>query len=205
MKVKVCGLNNQSSISELNKIGIDFMGFIFFNKSPRFINEDLILSDISKYKVGVFVNENFETIINCIKKYKLSHVQLHGDEEPSFCKKLTELVKVIKAFRVSNNYEIRYTDSYLECCDYFLFDTESDTFGGSGKKFDWEIIRGFTNKKFILSGGIDMNSIEKIKKIKKENKCLVAVDINSKFELSPGTKDIQKIKTFLKNLNNGRL
>ena len=205
MKVKVCGLNNQSSISELNKIGIDFMGFIFFNKSPRFLNEDLILSNLSKPKVGVFVNENFETIMNYIKKYNLSHVQLHGDEDPLLCEKLMKVVKVIKAFRVSSDYEINRTNSYLECCNYFLFDSESDSYGGSGKKFDWEIIRGFTKKKFILSGGIDINSIKNINKIKKENKCLVAVDINSKFEISPGTKDIKKIKTFLKNLNDGKL
>ena len=205
MKVKVCGLNNPSSISELNKVGIDFMGFIFFKKSPRFISKDLILSNLSKQKVGVFVNENLETIINYTKKYNLAYVQLHGDEEPSFCKKLMKVVKVIKAFRVSNDYDINLTNSYMECCDYFLFDTESDKFGGSGKKFDWDIIREFTRKKFILSGGIDLNSIEKINKIKKENKCLIAVDINSKFEISPGTKDVEKIKIFLNNLNDGKL
>ena len=205
MKVKVCGLNNPSSISELNKVGIDFMGFIFFNKSPRFISKDLILSNLSKQKVGVFVNENFETIINYTKKYNLAYVQLHGEEEPFLCKKLMKVVKVIKAFRVSNDYDINLTNSYIECCDYFLFDTKSDKFGGSGKKFDWGIIRKFTSKKFILSGGIDMSSIEDINKIKKENKCLVAVDINSKFEISPGTKDVQKIKIFLNKLNDGKL
>ncbi len=205
MKVKVCGLNNQSSISKLNKIGIDFMGFIFFNKSPRFFNKDLILSNLSKNKVGVFVNEDFETIINYTKKYNLTHVQLHGDEKPSLCKQLIKLVKVIKAFRISDDFDLNKTDMYLGNCDYFLFDTESYRFGGSGKKFDWEIIKNFTNKKFFLSGGIDLDSIDNINRIKKENKSLVAVDINSRFEISPGTKDIKKIKIFLKNLNNEKL
>ena len=156
-------------------------------------------------RVNAVLNPIKLTIINYTKKYDLAYVQLHGEEEPSLCKKLVKVVKVIKAFRVSNDYDINLTNSYIECCDYFLFDTKSDKFGGSGKKFDWGIIRKFTSKKFILSGGIDMSSIEDINKIKKENKCLVAVDINSKFEISPGTKDVQKIKIFLNKLNDGKL
>ena len=204
MKVKVCGLNNQSDIELLNKIGIDFMGFIFYQKSPRYQNKSLILSNISKHKVGVFVNEDFESIRDKIFKQNLTHVQLHGDESPSFCKKLMTLVRVIKAFRISQYFDINKTHEYMESCDYFLFDTDSDSFGGSGKKFNWDIIKNFTKKKFFLSGGIDLESINKIKKIKKENECLFAVDINSKFEFSPGIKDIKKIKRFLKKLNDGK-
>ena len=204
MKVKVCGLNNQTDIELLNKIGIDFMGFIFYQKSPRYQNKSLILSNISKYKVGVFVNEDFESIRDKILKQNLTHVQLHGDESPSFCKKLMRLVRVIKAFRISQYFDINKTHEYLESCDYFLFDTDSDSFGGSGKKFNWDIIKNFTKKKFFLSGGIDLESIDKIKKIKKENEYYFAVDINSKFEFSPGNKDIKKIKRFLKKLNDGK-
>jgi phosphoribosylanthranilate isomerase len=204
MKVKVCGLNNQSDIELLNKIGIDFMGFIFYQKSPRYQNKSLILSNISKYKVGVFVNEDFGSIRDKILKQNLTHVQLHGDESPSLCKKLMTLVRVIKAFRISQYFDINKTHEYLESCDYFLFDTDSDSFGGSGKKFNWDIIKNFTKKKFFLSGGIDLESIDKIQKIKKENEYLFAVDINSKFEFSPGNKDIKKIKRFLKKLNDGK-
>ena len=204
MKVKVCGLNNQSDIELLNKIGIDFMGFIFYQKSPRYQNKSLILSNISKYKVGVFVNEDFGSIRDKILKQNLTHVQLHGDESPSLCKKLMRLVRVIKAFRISQYFDINKTHEYLESCDYFLFDTDSDSFGGSGKKFNWDIIKNFTKKKFFLSGGIDLESINKIKKIKKENEYLFAVDINSKFEFGPGIKDIKKIKRFLKKLNDGK-
>jgi len=204
MKVKVCGLNNQSDIELLNKIGIDFMGFIFYQKSPRYQNKSLILSNISKYKVGVFVNEDFESIRDKILKQNLTHVQLHGDESPSLCKKLMTLVRVIKAFRISQYFDINKTHEYLESCDYFLFDTDSDSFGGSGKKFNWDIIKNFTKKKFFLSGGIDLESIDKIQKIKKENEYLFAVDINSKFEFIPGIKDIKKIKRFLKKLNDGK-
>ena len=204
MKVKVCGLNNQSDIELLNKIGIDFMGFIFYQKSPRYQNKSLILSNISKYKVGVFVNEDFESIRDKILKQNLTHVQLHGDESPSLCKELMTLVRVIKAFRISQYFDINKTHEYLESCDYFLFDTDSDSFGGSGKKFNWDIIKNFTKKKFFLSGGIDLESIDKIQKIKKENEYLFAVDINSKFEFRPGIKNIKKIKRFLTKLNDGK-
>ena len=204
MKVKVCGLNNQSDIELLNKIGIDFMGFIFYQKSPRYQNKRLMLSNISKYKVGVFVNEDFELIRDKILKQNLTHVQLHGDESPSLCKELMRLVRVIKAFRISQYFDINKTHEYLESCDYFLFDTDSDSFGGSGKKFNWDIIKNFTKKKFFLSGGIDLESIDKIQKIKKENEYLFAVDINSKFEFRPGIKNIKKIKRFLTKLNDGK-
>ena len=133
MKVKVCGLKNQSDIELLNKIGIDFMGFIFYQKSPRYQNKSLILSNISKYKVGVFVNEDFESIKDKVLKQNLTHVQLHGDESPSLCKKLMTLVSVIKAFRISQYFDINKTHEYLVSCDYFLFDTDSDSFGGLEK------------------------------------------------------------------------
>ena len=114
------------------------------------------------------------------------------------------LVRVIKAFRISQYFDINKTHEYLESCDYFLFDTDTYSYGGSGKKFNWDIIKNFTKKKFFLSGGIDLESVDKIQKIKKENEYLFAVDINSKFEFSPGIKDIKKIKRFLKKLNDGK-
>jgi len=197
MKVKVCGLNNPSSISELNKVGIDFMGFIFFKKSPRFMSKDLILSNLSKQKVGVFVNENLETIINYTKEYNLDYVQLHGDEEPSFCKKLMKVVKVIKAFRVSNDYDINLTNSYIECCDYFLFDTKGKLPGGNSYKFDWKLLEKYTFlKPFILSGGIGLKDISEIKKVIKSDLPIHAIDVNSKFEISPGNKNIELLKKF---------
>ena len=109
--------------------------------------------------------------------------------------------KVIKAFRISENFDFDSTNQYTDCCDLFLFDTFSKNFGGSGKKFDWKILKGFNKKKFLLSGGIDINNVDEINNIKNENDFLHGIDINSRFEISPGLKDIKKVNMFLKKLN----
>ena len=201
MIVKVCGLKEMNNINQLNEIDIDLMGFIFYNKSSRFIDLEINISHITKMKVGVFVNESLENIKKKIKNYNLNYVQLHGDETPKFSEKLMNYCKVIKAFRISENFDFDSTNQYTDCCDLFLFDTFSKNFGGSGRKFDWNILKGFNKKKFLLSGGIDINSVDEINNIKNENDFLLGIDINSKFEISPGLKDIKKVNMFLKKLN----
>lgn len=201
MIVKVCGLKEMNNINQLNEIDIDLMGFIFYNKSSRFIDLEINISHITKKKVGVFVNESLKNIKKKIKNYNLNYVQLHGDETPKFSEKLMNYCKVIKAFRISENFDFDSTNQYTDCCDLFLFDTFSKNFGGSGKKFDWKRLKDFNKKKFILSGGIDINSVDEINNIKNENDYLLGIDINSRFEISPGLKDIKKINMFLKKLN----
>ena len=201
MIVKVCGLKEMNNINQLNEIDIDLMGFIFYNKSSRFIDFEINNSHITKKKVGVFVNESLKNIKKKIKNYNLNYVQLHGDETPKFSEKLMNYCKVIKAFRISENFDFDSTNQYTDCCDLFLFDTFSKNFGGSGKKFDWKRLKDFNKKKFILSGGIDINSVDEINNIKNENDFLHGIDINSRFEISPGLKDIKKVNMFLKKLN----
>ena len=201
MIVKVCGLKEMNNINQLNEIDIDLMGFIFYNKSSRFIDFEINNSHITKKKVGVFVNESLKNIKKKIKNYNLNYVQLHGDETPKFSEKLMNYCKVIKAFRISENFDFDSTNQYTDCCDLFLFDTFSKNFGGSGKKFDWKRLKDFNKKKFILSGGIDINSVDEINNIKNENDYLLGIDINSRFEISPGLKDIKKVNMFLKKLN----
>ena len=201
MIVKVCGLKEINNINQLNEIDIDLIGFIFYNKSSRFIDFEINTSHITKKKVGVFVNESLENIKKKIKNYNLNYVQLHGDETPKFTEKLMNYCKVIKAFRISENFDFDSTNQFTDCCDLFLFDTFSKNFGGSGKKFDWKRLKGFNKKKFLLSGGIDLNSVDEINNIKNENDFLLGIDINSRFEISPGLKDIKKINMFLKKLN----
>ena len=200
MIVKVCGLKEINNINQLNKTDIDLMGFIFYNKSSRFIKQEINISNLKKKKVGVFVNESLENIKKKIKEYDLNYVQLHGDETPKFSKKLMNYCKVIKVFRISENFDFNITNQYTDCCDLFLFDTFSKKFGGSGKKFDWSKIKSFNNKKFLLSGGIDIDSIDEIKGVKNENEFFLGIDINSKFEIYPGLKDIKKVNMFLKKL-----
>ena len=201
MIVKVCGLKEINNINKLNEIDIDLMGFIFYDKSSRFIKQEINISNLTKKKVGVFVNESLENIKKKIKEYNLNYVQLHGDETPKFSEKLMNYCKVIKAFRISENFNFDSTNQYKDCCDLFLFDRFSKNYGGSGKKFDWNKIKSFNKKKFLLSGGIDINSVDEINNIKNENDFLLGIDINSKFEISPGLKDIKKVNMFLKKLN----
>ena len=201
MIVKVCGLKEINNINKLNEIDIDLMGFIFYDKSSRFIKQEIDISNLTKKKVGVFVNESLENIKKKIKEYNLNYVQLHGDETPKFSEKLMNYCKVIKAFRISENFNFDSTNQYKDCCDLFLFDRFSKNYGGSGKKFDWNKIKSFNKKKFLLSGGIDIDSVDKINSIKNENEFLLGIDINSKFEISPGLKNIKKVKMFLKQLN----
>jgi len=204
MKIKVCGLNNQADIDQLNNIDIDFLGFIFYKKSPRFVNRDIKISKINKEKVGVFVNENLENIKDKIKQHNLTCVQLHGDETPMLCKKIMAHCKVIKAFRVSDDFNIEKTTNYIENCDFFLFDTFTKDYGGSGERFNWEKIKNFNYKKFFLSGGINLNSINDVYNLKNENDYLFGIDINSGFEIKPGNKDLNKIKMLVNNLKNGK-
>ena len=197
MKLKVCGMSNYENIKGLVGLRPDFIGFIFYKKSPRFngsLDQDLIARiPISISKVGVFVNESLETIVKVVKKYGLDYAQLHGDEDLDFAKKLKEKgVKVIKVFRVMDTLPIA-ASKYLGVADYFLFDTATSSYGGSGRHFDWNILKNYNLEvPFLLSGGIDLSDIEKIKSLNIAS--MVGIDVNSRFELKPGLKDLDKVK-----------
>ena len=189
------------NISEIESLRPDFMGFIFYNKSKRFFDQtDLVLSDKIN-RVGVFVNEEIEEIKEKIIKFKLDFVQLHGNENVDFCKSLKPSVKIIKVFKINNTFNFNTTKNFEEVSDYFLFDTKSDLHGGSGIKFDWNILKNYNSKKpFFLSGGINLEDIIEINKIKKIHP-LIGVDINSKFEFENLKKDVDKIKLFKNKLS----
>ncbi len=197
MKLKVCGLKFGNNIKDMVKIKPYFMGFIFYPPSKRFVGADFVMPEIpeSIRKVGVFVNENKEKIIETINKYKLDIVQLHGNENPELCKEINEMVPVIKAFGLNEDFDFSICKEFEQSCSYFLFDTKTENFGGSGKKFNWEILNKYEFKTpFFLSGGISMNDLGKVKNIKHES--LYAIDINSGFETEPGFKNVQLIKQF---------
>jgi phosphoribosylanthranilate isomerase len=201
MKLKVCGMKFPQNISEIENLRPDFMGFIFYNKSKRFFDQtDLVLNDKIN-RVGVFVNEEIEEIKEKIIKFKLDFVQLHGNENVDFCKSLKTFVKIIKVFKINNTFNFNTTKNFEEVSDYFLFDTKSDLHGGSGIKFDWNILKNYNSKKpFFLSGGINLEDIIEINKIKKIHP-LIGVDINSKFEFENLKKDVDKIKLFKNKLS----
>lgn len=205
MKIKVCGLKHQSNIEELMQLPIDYMGFIFYNKSPRFVDENLsfdFMRSIPKHikKVGVFVNKSSYSICDKIAHYNLDIVQLHGNESPGLCLELKPYVKVIKAFPINDNFDFEQLNNYSSVVDYFLFDSPTVNYGGSGNTFNWQVLE--KNKydiPFFLSGGISEEHIELIKQLKIPQ--LVGIDINSKFEIEPGLKDTDKIKQLITKLN----
>ena len=201
MKLKVCGMKLENNISEISKLKPDFMGFIFWPKSKRFFNEKSIRISNKINKVGVFVNQDYDFIIDKINNYKLDFIQLHGEEDYQFCKKIKTRCKVIKVFNIESDFDFEILSSFESVCDYFLFDTKGDSYGGNGIKFDWKLLKKYRSKKpFLLSGGIDVTDFTEILKIKELKIPLIGIDINSKFEFEPGFKNIKKVKELIKKM-----
>lgn len=205
MRVKVCGMTQQDQVEGLADIGVTFAGFIFYPKSPRYVFKHMTTTQIRKEnninKVGVFVNATIEEVLHMVDECRLHIVQLHGDESPKYCEKIADYVSVVKAFRLSDNDSVEWMiRPYMEMCDMFMFDTMGVGYGGTGKKFDWSILKGSTiGKPFFLSGGIEPGDEQQLKLFEQEPvaKALFAIDINSKFEVSPGVKDMEKVKQFV--------
>lgn len=187
----------------------DYMGFIFYRKSPRFAGDDFSMPEIPDVikKVGVFVNESENNILSMIQKHRLRAVQLHGDEEGAFVRKLKKSLtesghktELIKAFGIHDKFDFEALKRYRDC-DYFLFDTASHNYGGTGIKFNWKSLDRYTlGIKAFISGGIGYGEVEEIVKIKSRWKWLYGVDVNSKAETTAAIKDvsiIKKIKIFI--------
>jgi phosphoribosylanthranilate isomerase len=205
MKLKVCGLKYQSNIEELTNAKIDYLGFIFYKKSSRYIDDSIsfdFVRQIPKHiqKVGVFVNETAYSVLNYVAHYNLDVVQLHGYESEKLCEELKPYATIIKAFRIHDHFDFTILEKYLPHVNFFLFDTDTKTYGGSGQQFNWELLKQYTfDKPFFLSGGIDFSSIKQLQQFNHPQ--LYAIDINSKFEISPALKDVEKIKQFIQNIN----
>ncbi len=209
MKIKVCGMTQVEQILALDELKVDFVGFIFYEKSPRYVLHHLSENDIKNIqcsfkKVGVFVNASEEFIFQTIEHCGLDLVQLHGNESPEFCEIIAERKPVIKAFGVKDGVELKEKiNVYADVVDYFMFDTSSKEYGGTGLKFDWNILQNSTiHKPYFLSGGIGENDIEIIHSLTKTDggKYLFSLDINSRFETSPGVKNILVIEKFLREI-----
>ncbi len=208
MRIKVCGMTQAEQVAQLAGLGVSFAGFIFYPKSPRYVFRHMTTTQIRKEnsinKVGVFVNSTIEEVLHLVDECRLHMVQLHGDESPKFCEKISNYVSVVKAFRLSENDSVEWMiRPFMDVCDMFMFDTMGSGYGGTGKKFDWTVLKKeIIGKPFFLSGGIEPGDEEKLKEFEQEPvaKALFAIDINSRFEISPGVKDMQKVKLFAERL-----
>jgi len=208
-RIKVCGMRDPENISRLAMLPIDYMGFIFYPASPRYVEKKLDFSVLTLLehrgiaKAGVFVNDPPDKVINIAHENRLEVIQCHGEETPEYCARLRqEGFRVIKAFRVNEKMDKEWLERYKESCDYFLFDTFSPSYGGSGKKFDWTLLKMLKSEKpFLLSGGIGPGDEKEIARVVLSEDLLYAVDLNSRFEVSPGVKDVGKIDSFIRTLH----
>jgi phosphoribosylanthranilate isomerase len=203
MKLKVCGMRDKENIKELLELEPAYMGFIFWGASSRYVSETTDLLPKSIKKTGVFVDATTDYIQMTVKEQHLDAVQLHGNESAAYCDLISEFgVEVIKAFSVNDLFDFSILSAYESFCDYFLFDTKGELPGGNGIGFNWKVLGNYPSEKpFFLSGGIGPDDIEKIKQLIKTGLPLFAVDVNSKFELSPGEKNIEIVNAFKKQLD----
>jgi phosphoribosylanthranilate isomerase len=204
VKIKVCGMREAANLREIAALRPDFIGLIFYPKSPRFVDFE-ILGVLPRFenipRVGVFVNESLENVLRIAEAAKLSFVQLHGEESPEFCARLkNENFQIIKVFGVDANFDGARLRDYEAVCDYFLFDTKTDAHGGSGNSFDWQILRRFPiEKPFFLGGGIGAENVaEAIKNC--AGLPLYALDVNSRVEIAPGVKSSAVVSEIMKQI-----
>lgn len=201
-KIKICGMRDLDNIHEVVKLQPDYIGFIFYPKSKRFVDESLAKSIVAEIpesikKVGVFVNELQSEVVRKAHVFKLDLIQLHGDETAQYCNELQILdLHITKAFGIDENFDFNILKAYEGCCEYFLFDTKSPQHGGTGNKFGWKILENYHSKKpFFLSGGIGPDDYNTINQLQHLN--IYALDLNSRFEKEPAFKDIEKLRTFI--------
>jgi len=208
INIKVCGITQFKQLQQLEALNVDYAGLIFYKESPRYMGDKLSAKEIKDAdfdlkKVGVFVNPSYADLLDAIDNYGLDIVQLHGNETPELCEELSAEVEVIKAFRLDVTQDgtvniDKLVEPYDAACDYYLFDTAGlkESFGGTGKQFDWSILnKAKIEKPFFLSGGIGPDDAVKVKSFKHPD--FFAIDVNSKFETEPGVKDMAAILKFM--------
>ncbi len=205
MKLKVCGMKYKDNLEAILALKPDYIGFIFYRKSDRFYDGEYIPFPENIQKAGVFVNESFAEITRIIYRHKLDVVQLHGDETDGYCNELKQYypeLKIWKAFAVNQDFDWEIPAFYC-AADAFLFDAKGEKYGGNGFKFDWEMLGNYKlelDKEIILSGGISEDDIPLIYDLQKQIPQLKTVDINSRFEIKTGLKDVELVKCFYEKL-----
>ena len=198
MKIKICGMRDAENIRALSEFHPDYMGFIFYPVSKRYAG-DMDADAVAQIpgtikKTGVFVNGSLQVITDTADSYKLQAVQLHGNEEPEICRQLSAHgLEVIKAFGIDDTFNFNTLERYVGAADYFLFDTKTSGYGGSGRMFDWSILDNYKlDLPYFLSGGLNPGNISKLAEINDDR--FYAADLNSGFEISPAMKNITELR-----------
>lgn len=195
MIIKVCGITQQNQYKAIARLSVEMIGFNFYPKSKRYLEQPISNSEkvyLSK-NVGVFVNPAKDEVLRRAKIHNLDFIQLHGDESPEFCQELSNHYPIIKAFGIDTEFDMQVIEAYQNSCQYFLFDTKTRQYGGSGVKFNWAKLNEYSGPTpFFLSGGIALEDAHEILNIKHPD--LIGIDINSGFETEPGVKNIELIK-----------
>lgn len=201
-RIKVCGMKH--NVAEVATLLPDYLGFIFYDKSPRNFEGPIPKIPSAIKKVGVFVNEKIDSVIETATIHKLDIIQLHGEESPEYCGELSDLtsnIEIWKVFSVGETFNYDLLKPYENVVDKFLFDTKGKNKGGNGITFNWQVLQQYPSKKpFILSGGIGLEEVDKIHTLMESELPLYAIDVNSKFEIGPGLKNSTELKQFINEL-----
>ena len=193
--IKVCGMTEAENIRNVEQLDVDMIGFIFYPKSPRCLCEMPAYLPVHAKRVGVFVNENKDDILMYTDRFALDYIQLHGNESPEYCRSLCNNgLHLIKAFSIAHPKDLAAVSAYKGLCDYYLFDTKTPQYGGSGNQFDWNLLLRYT-------GMINPYSVKAIREF--HHPKLAGIDINSRFETAPGKKDVERIGKFLQEIRGG--
>lgn len=210
MTIKVCGLRDPENAAAVAALDVDLLGFIFYPASPRALapgqtaalRTALDAAPASPDRVGVFVNAKVPEILQGVASLGLKYAQLHGDESPEYCASLQDVwpsLRLIKAFSVDENFDFKSTEPYERFCDYFIFDTKTPQRGGSGQQFDWSVLNRYAGfRQFLLSGGIGPDDAAQIRALNIPQ--MAGVDLNSRFEMEPGVKDVKLLREFVTQL-----
>lgn len=196
----------KANMEAVSALPPDYLGFIFYDKSSRHFDGEIQALPESIKKTGVFVDETLQTVLDIVSKYQLDAVQLHGHESPDYCRQIKSNtnIEIIKVFSIKDEFDFSVLQPYEDIVDYFLFDTKGQLPGGNGYTFNWSVLEQYpSTTPYFLSGGIGLNEIENIKAFQEHpaSKYCYAIDVNSKFEIEPGLKDIEQLKEFKQNLS----
>ena len=204
--VKVCGMRDPENIRTILTTGVDWIGLIFYPRSPRYVGDDAVQlkekldhAGRSVKKVGVFVDAPTEQMLRFANDYGLDYLQLHGNESPDVCYSLQKRgLAVIKAFSIATADDLKKTKDYEGRADYFLFDTKSEAYGGSGQRFDWRVLSAYEGETpFLLSGGLALDSLSDLQQFSHPR--FAGIDLNSGFEVAPASKDADALRHFITN------